>query len=212
MKALTSRRLAQLTGLSHGFVPEVASGPDPPVWRPIQVHGGRIARPSGPNAPPQRADGAAAGPGGPAVGVISADCVPLLLGSPAGVVAAVHAGWRPLAEGIVEGAVAELEASGAPASTLAAALGPAAGGCCYQVGAEVPRALGAGRHARPDGSGRFLLDLRAVVVERLVAAGLHPERIDVVGPCTICSPHWPSWRRQGPSAGRALAWIHAPER
>ncbi|MDQ7008149.1 MAG: polyphenol oxidase family protein [Acidobacteriota bacterium] len=207
MNTLTSRRLAEWAGLAHGFVPNLASGPRPAPWRPIQVHGSRIARPATGAEEPREADAAVVPAGGPAVGVITADCVPLLLAGPTGAAAAVHAGWRPVAAGIVEGAVAAMEALGSPAPSLVAALGPAAGGCCYQVGTEVVEALSSPGRARLDGADRFRLDLRGVVRDRLVALGVDPLRVDVVGPCTICSAGWPSWRRQGPAAGRALAWI-----
>ena len=65
--------------------------------------------------------------------VFSADCVPILMEGD-GVVAAVHAGWRGTAKGIVAKAVAEMDC---PADTIRAWIGPAIGPCCYQVGEEV---------------------------------------------------------------------------
>ena len=76
---------------------------------------------------------------GVAVGVITADCVPALLLAPAsGVVAAVHAGWRGAAAGVLEAALDHLrrDFEVAPAD-VEASLGPAIGPCCYQVGSEV---------------------------------------------------------------------------
>ncbi|UCF68205.1 MAG: polyphenol oxidase family protein [Acidobacteriota bacterium] len=177
-----------------------------PVWRPQQVHGTRIveARPQRPSEP---ADGAWSSRPGLGVAVVSADCVPLLLASKdRRLVAAVHAGWRGLAAGVIEAAVAAMAVR--DGGRVAAALGPAAGGCCYEVDEPVVAALAPRderlRRTRP---GRWLLDLRGVAADRLAGAGLAASNIEIVGPCTICSPDWPSYRRQGERAGRLLAWI-----
>lgn len=157
-------------------------------------------------------DGAITTRPGLAVGVVTADCVPVLLANPAGdVVAAVHAGWRGLAAGVVEAALQALE-GWATAGTLVAALGPSARGCCYEVGPEVVEAVRPeSRRVVPSREGRFLLDLAGAVEDRLAAAGVAADRIVRTGPCTICSEDWPSYRRQGAQAGRLLAWIRRCE-
>jgi YfiH family protein len=152
---------------------------------------------------------------GPAVAVVTADCVPLLIAAADGsVVAAVHAGWRGIAAGVVERALEAIRGAGATAP-LVAALGPAASGCCYEVGPEVAAALGlasARDAAVTDGPrGRPMLDLRTAVRNRLIDAGIDPRLVDRVGPCTICSTGWPSWRREREHAERQVAWI-APGR
>jgi hypothetical protein len=154
------------------------------------------------------ADVALSRAGGPAVGVLTADCVPLLLATEGGTaVAAVHAGWRGLAARVVEVAVERLRTV-APGCALVAAVGPAAGGCCYEVGPEVIAALAPSAARVATGPrGRPLIDLGGVTVDRLRAAGLAPDAIERIGPCTICSTVWPSYRREGDRAGRALAFI-----
>ncbi len=165
------------------------------------------ARPAG-GEPEIEADGVLSdAPGLPAV-VAGADCVALLLASDDGrAVAAIHAGWRGLAAGIIEEGVDRLRRL-RPGSGLFAAIGPGASSCCYEVGPEVLTAVRAapGR-VKPTTGGRALLDLRGAAADRLVAAGLGQADIDLVGPCTICSADRPSYRRQGQAAGRMLAWI-----
>lgn len=202
---LTSPLIARRAGVRHGFSPDPA-----PVaaWRPRQVHGAAVAEPGEDGAPPVSADAAVSRAGGPAVGIVTADCVPLLLAVEGGsAVAAVHAGWRGLAAGVVEAAIERLRTA-APGRALVAAVGPAAGGCCYEVGLEVIAALAPGAdRVAPGPRGRPLLDLRGVTFDRLRAAGVAPDAIERVGPCTICSAGWPSYRREGGRAGRALAFI-----
>jgi hypothetical protein len=204
-QTLTSPLLTRRAGVRHGFAPDPAGIA---AWRPRQVHGAAVVEPPGAEAPPAPADAAISRAGGPAVGVVTADCVPLLLAAEGGAaVAAVHAGWRGLAAGVLEAAVERLRTA-APGRALVAAIGPAAGGCCYEVGPEVIEAVApaAGRVA-PGPRGRPLLDLRGVAEDRLRGAGLAPEAIERVGPCTVCGQGWPSYRREGERAGRALAFV-----
>jgi YfiH family protein len=123
---------------------------------------------------------------------LTADCVPIAIARANGArpaLALLHAGWRGLAEGIVEAGVAALGGG-----TLAAAIGPAIGPCCYEVGEEV--------------SGRFdvdltrarKLDLWSAAERALRRAGVGAvERVDL---CTRCTPDlFFSHRRQGPTRG-----------
>jgi YfiH family protein len=138
---------------------------------------------------------------GLAATVAAADCVPVLLAG-SGVVAAVHAGWRGLAQGIVRAAAGRFPVS-------AAWIGPAIGPCCYEVGGEVAAAVVAASGdavLRPGGRGRPHLDLALAAARQLVAAGV--EEIHVLRHCTRCRPEWlESHRRDGAAAGRNLASI-----
>lgn len=206
-RTLTSGLLSRESGVRHGFAPQADGFP---AWRPRQVHGAVLVEARGlsdaPGSTP--ADGALSRAGGPTVGIVTADCVPLLLAGGRGeVVAAVHAGWRGIAAGIVEAAVEGL-AGIAPGRAVVAAIGPAAAGCCYEVGPEVIEAVRpAGERLLPTAEGRALLELRGLVFDRLVGAGIDRRSIELVGPCTICSREWPSYRREGDRAGRALAFV-----
>jgi YfiH family protein len=183
--------------------------------RGYQVHGtvvGKVfedgTRPGLPNAleydddarqPTFQADGHAVAAPAVAAMVLSADCVPVALGAD-GAVAALHAGWRGLAAGVLEEGVHALREVGGLGEVVAH-VGPCAGACCYEVGEEVHAAFGG---AHRDGR---LIDLRAIAHERLRAAGVAQVR-DMCA-CTICDERYFSHRREGTSAGRqaAIAWL-----
>jgi polyphenol oxidase len=142
---------------------------------------------------------------GVGVMVMAADCLPVAIGCP-GAVAMIHAGWRGLAAGVLEAgvrALRELPLRGrcGDAEPIEALVGPCAGVCCYEVGAEVHAAFG-GAH----GVGRHI-DLRAIAHERLAAAGVG--RVRDVHACTICDERFFSYRREGARAGRqaGVAWL-----
>jgi YfiH family protein len=122
--------------------------------------------------------------------VLVADCYPVAL-SDGRRAAMLHCGWRPLAGGIIERAVA---AFGSPP---AAAVGPGIGGCCYEVGPEVSE-----RFADVPGAvdGR-MLDLRRVITARLEAAGV--SQLEHLDRCTSCEPQlYFSHRRDNGVTGR----------
>jgi purine-nucleoside/S-methyl-5'-thioadenosine phosphorylase / adenosine deaminase len=144
--------------------------------------------------------------------VLVADCLPIALAgrgngnrAPSGVVAMLHAGWRGLAAGIVAEGVRALRDLGAD-GPLAAAIGPGAGACCYEVGEEVQASFsgyGEGvRHGRN-------LDLKAIARVQLERAGV--EAVHDVGLCTICSEGslFFSHRRDHGVTGRqaGVAWL-----
>jgi polyphenol oxidase len=131
--------------------------------------------------------------------VLTADCIPVALGAE-GAVAALHAGWRGLAGGVLEQGVRAMRDVGGRGD-IVAVVGPCAGACCYEVGEEVHAAF-AGAHR----DGR-LIDLRAIAHERLLAAGV--ARVLDAEACTICDERFFSHRREGTRAGRqaGLAWI-----
>jgi YfiH family protein len=140
--------------------------------------------------------------------VASADCVPVLLATPRAV-AAVHAGWRGVAAGVVAVAVRELLAGGAAPESAVAWIGPAIGRCCYEVGTDVAEAVAAASapevvEAGP--RGRPHVDLGRAVALQLRAAGVR--RITWLEHCTRCREEWLwSHRRDGEGAGRNLAAI-----
>ncbi len=139
-----------------------------------------------------------------AVGVLVADCVPVLLADPrAGVVAAAHAGRVGLLRGVLTAVLAEMKRQGAAAAHTRAVLGPCAGACCYEVPEEMAREAAA---AIPALSARTTwgtpsLDLRAGC--RAVLAGSGLARVDEIDGCTIENETWFSYRRAaGRSTGR----------
>jgi YfiH family protein len=172
---------------------------------PAQVHGAGVAEVregAGYSVGEIEADALLSATPELALAVHVADCLPIVIAGP-GALAVVHAGWRGLAAGVIEGALAGLRALSGTAP-LEAAIGPGAGGCCYEAGPEVHAALtGYGAsHGR-------LLDLRAVAVAKLQAAGV--ASIAEVDLCTLCAPPGMlfSHRREGPQTGRqaGIAWL-----
>lgn len=149
--------------------------------------------------PAFEADGHALAAPGLAAMVLTADCIPVALGA-RGAVAALHAGWRGLAAGVLQEGVRALREVGGRGE-MVAVVGPCAGACCYEVGEEVHAAF-AGAHR----DGR-LIDLRAIAHEKLLEAGV--ARVFDFEACTICDERFFSHRREGIRAGRqaGLAWI-----
>jgi YfiH family protein len=141
----------------------------------------------------------------PVAGIRTADCVPVFLADPvSGRCAAIHAGWRGTATGIVPLAVAALAGNGVRPGDLVAALGPAIGGCCYQAGPEVVRAMGGAGIVEQPGPTR--IDLRQAILLQLESAGVPPFRIGIAPWCTFCDASlFFSWRREGEAAGRMLS-------
>ncbi len=128
--------------------------------------------------------------------VFVADCVPVALSGPAGI-AMLHCGWRGLAAGIIAKGAAAIGATDA-------AIGPAIGPCCYEVGGEVLAAFD--RLGEGIASDR-MLDLPEVARHLLVEAGV--ERVELSGLCTSCAPElFFSHRRDRGRTGRqaGLAW------
>ncbi len=185
-----------------------AALPAEPVWL-AQVHGTTVvdldaAGAAGP------ADAAFTRRRGRVCAILTADCLPVLLASESGdLVGAAHAGWRGLAAGVIEAAVA---AMAAPPPSLMAWLGPAIGPAHFEVGPEVREALltgdsGAAGAFVANPSGRFLADLPALVRRRLEALGV--SRVYGGGECTFASrERYFSHRRDGVTGRQAsLIWL-----
>ncbi len=182
--------------------------PADPVWLQ-QVHGTDVVDATA-ALPVPRADAAVARTRHVVCAVLTADCVPVLLASRGGeVVAVVHAGWRGMAAGVIEAAVARLGVT--PAGVIAW-LGPAIGPRAYEVGPEVraafvERSPAAAAAFAPRRERRFLADLHALARQRLAVAGV--AAIHGGGHCTYTdAERFYSYRRE-PTTGRfaSLIWI-----
>lgn len=158
---------------------------------------------------------------GVTLGVLTADCLPVVLAGPEGrVVAVAHAGWRGTLLGVVPRALKRLPLEGKrDFRGITAGLGPAVGRCCFQVGDEVYEAFREkwGRSfsrrvfARAD---PWRLDLQQANRIQLLEAGLEDTQIASLPFCTVCRPDlFFSHRRDGERTGRMLSFVRAsPER
>lgn len=183
--------------------------PATPYWL-RQVHGTRIV-PAEAAGPYPEADGCITHAVGQVCVILTADCLPVLLCDTAGRhVAAVHAGWRGLAAGILEQAVTQLHAAGA--GELLAWLGPAISGPAYEIGPEVRDAFLATHPAAhsaftPGRPGHWHLDLYTAARQRLTAVGL--TAIHGGTHCTLREPENFYSHRRDRTTGRqaTLIWL-----
>jgi len=149
------------------------------------------------------------------LGVLSADCVPILFAVPGReIVAAVHAGWRGTLAGIAPKMIEYLkDRYGIKPASVEVALGPAIGPCCYEIGADVsePIITKWGRVAKDcleTKGGKKFFDLREFNRLQLNDAGVLPEKIYQIGPCTSCaSSDFFSYRRQKGKTGHQMSFI-----
>lgn len=197
------RRLASAVGLA----------PDHLIWM-NQVHGVRVETVDGPRDPDvdgafDATDALVTSTPGLALVVVTADCVPVLLGDArAGVIGAVHAGRVGAADGVVLRTVEAMLAAGAHPPDISVLLGPAVSGAHY----EVPEQMAADVEARLPGSrtttssGTPGLDLRAGIARQLASAEI--TAIDIDPRCTVADPALFSHRRGAPTGRLAsLIWM-----
>jgi YfiH family protein len=205
-------------GIAHEFGQLGSREPDR-VIRPVQQHGSEVAFVhDAADTDPGQADAVVSTLAGAPVGVMTADCVPVLLAMDGGrVVAAVHAGWRGIAAGVVRSAFEAMASAAGPWRQVAAVIGPHIGACCYEVDSPVIERLRV-RFATqldsalfPVGSDHSMLDLRTLVRMELIRAGVRSTDVgSFPDACTCCdAERFHSHRRDGTRAGRLLHWIVA---
>lgn len=141
------------------------------------------------------------------IGIRTADCVPLLLADPdRRVVAAAHAGWRGTVAEIAGKTIRRMQAVyGSDPRRIHAAIGPAIGECCFQVGLEVAAQF---TPWFPNAEKLTRVDLTEANYRQLLLAGLLPEHIDAPRLCTVCDhKRFHSFRRDKEHSGRMVAAI-----
>ena len=192
--------------------------PGAPLASVYQVHSPTavVVTEATPNEARPKADALVTDRKGLLLGIVTADCAPVLLADvEAGVVGAAHAGWRGATAGVTDQAIAAMISLGARVERIAAAVGPAIGKASYEVDHDFAerllvddpdneRFLGEG----PTGNPHF--DLEAYVVARLAAAGIR--RIEATGLDTYAlEERYYSYRRAThriePTYGRQLSLI-----
>ncbi len=150
-----------------------------------------------------------------AVAVRVADCLPVLLADPkTEMIAAVHAGWRGTAAGIVKHAIQSMLDHGVKRKNLLAVLGPCIGPCCFAIGNETATALKKSTGGAVNCIFRTA-DIHADLLEinrlQLIESGLTGAHIETITACTVCDPgRFFSFRRDGKLAGRHLAVVATP--
>ena len=192
-------RLAKAIGLPGDHV----------VWM-NQVHGDHVEVVTGPRTDPvDDTDALVTTTPRLALAVVTADCVPVLLGdSRAGVVAGVHAGRVGAANGVVLRTVEAMLAEGAHIADISVLLGPSVSGANYEVPAEMAaeveaRLPGSRTRTARDTPG---LDLRAGIARQLIGAGI--KAIDADPRCTVADPNLFSHRRGAPTGRLAsVVWM-----
>jgi YfiH family protein len=169
-----------------------------------------------PDAERPQADGMVTDRPGLALGILAADCAPVLFADvEAGIIGAAHAGWRPALHGVLPATVAAMVALGARPERIAAAVGPTIGRRSYEVDEAFRARFLADdeAHERFFASGRaghHQFDLEGFIVQRLADAGL--TRIAALGLDTYAAPErWFSYRRTThagePDYGRQISMI-----
>lgn len=192
---------------------EYAALPSRPRWL-RQVHGAGVVRFDDPARPEDEpdADASVTSTRGTVLAILTADCLPVAFAAAdGGEIGAAHAGWRGLADGVLEATVAAMRT--AP-SQVRAWLGPAAGPLHYEIGADVREAFVA-RDAAAESAfaatrpGHWRVDLYALARQRLVGAGLAAANIHGGGLCTIAEPARFYSHRRDRRTGRmaTLIWM-----
>jgi YfiH family protein len=157
------------------------------------------------------ADGIISDIPGIAAGVRLADCAGTVIMDPVkNVTASIHSGWKGVANKIPSKAVKKMKKYfGSNPGDLTAAISPAIGPCCYEVGAEIYNQLqkqAVFSNIFTKKKGRIYMDLWAGVKNLLVAEGLKPENVHVCDICTSCNPeYFYSHRRDKGKTGRQMA-------
>ncbi len=218
MQFMTSPLLESLPHLYHGFgmrTEEDLAG----IVFPKQVHGDRVVTFDSPVPETWReeADAVITTVPGMPIGVRTADCLPILVAEGTGRgVAAVHAGWKGMGQGILPKVIKRIsEHLQIPPEDLYVAVGPGIGPCCLEVDIPVRdffEERGRGKLfmacARPGSPDHWWLDLKIMALRQAVASGVREARVDVLPYCTRCeAAYFYSYRREGLAAGRQANYI-----
>lgn len=184
--------------LRYGFGTRDSALPDGAAASVQQIHSSKVVRADAAGVQGE-ADGLISNTAGLLLAIRTADCFPVLLADPQNrAVAAVHAGWRGVAGGIVPVAIDAMRvAFGTRPSDLHIVIGPGIGPCCFEVGPEV--AVQFGRE------GRVKLDLAREIARQ---SGVPDDQVHLAHLCTFCDPvQFHSYRRDGAAAGRMTSYI-----
>jgi YfiH family protein len=207
---IRSASFSRIPGLIHGFGARHSEGwPGWPSATVKQIHSDRVILATAPGNSGE-ADGLVTDRAGFVLAVRTADCVPILIADPQHhAVAAVHAGWRGAARRIAMRAVEEMRRRwGSEPASLIAAVGPAIGRCCFEVGPEVASEFATLFPERDDLGSKTYIDLPEANRRQLVEAGIREDRIASAALCTRCDAAlFHSYRRDRELSGRMVSAI-----
>lgn len=204
--------VAETVAANRSYLIERLRLPSLPKW-PRQIHGATVIESGGRQSP--QADGTYTSSKGPVCTVLTADCLPILLCNRAGTeVAALHAGWRGLAQGIIASGLARMTA---PADQILVWLGPAIGAKHYEVDVRVRNAImtrltGCSTAFVPTRPGHWSADLFTIARRALSEHGVY--QIYGGQHCTYSEvASFFSHRRDGPTGRMAsLIWMEPTSR
>jgi YfiH family protein len=204
---IESKLLGGIPGIWHGFGTRLSGGWPGEYTNLKQIHSDIIFPAENRTGCLGEGDALTSSSPGQRIGVRTADCVPLLFADPdRHVVAAAHAGWRGTAAEIAGKTVRRMqEVYGSDPCRIHAAIGPAIGKCCFEVGPEV-----AAQFALWFPGVKILthVDLAETNYRQLLSAGLLAEHIDTLRLCTVCdAERFDSYRRDRDRSGRMVAAI-----
>jgi YfiH family protein len=204
---LQAPNLAALPWLIHGFGWRDSEYPVE-ITTLKQIHSAKVIDAAGRRGDRiEEGDALISDTPGLAIGVRTADCVPVLLADVRlRTIAAIHAGWRGTAAQIVLSSVRQMsKVFGTRAEDLVSAIGPCIGPCCYEVGPEVAHQFVTWYPELERTVSPVRLNLPGANAKQLSNAGVTD--IFVSGECTFCSPgRYHSYRRDKDAAGRLLSF------
>lgn len=189
-----------------------AAGFDPArLVTATQVHGADVRVVDGSTSSAGECDALVSGEPGVTLGILVADCAPVLLvDARAGIVAACHAGWRGLVAGVAEATLREAGALGADPARMLCWIGPCIGPDDFEIGEDVADELDAPFVSRGPGEARPRFDLPGALTRRLLSAGVSRGSVSWAGVSTPGDCRTFSHRRDGPRTGRMLAFVGLP--
>jgi len=212
--SFTSRLLSDIPGIRYAFldVHETAAFPYSEMAPVKLVHSNIVHEYRAPQAERPHADAMFSAVSGHKMGVVTADCLPLLMASRDGrYVCSVHAGWRGAASGIIDNSLALFQRYHGDPQDLVVVSGPHIHPCCYEVTGDFYQALLAmpagelakrhreqlflshqaaseGEQAKATAGDNAWFDLRAFAHLLLRSAGVPEENMEWLGSCTYCTP------------------------
>lgn len=180
------------------------------VWEVGKLERGRGGRDSWSALP--RSDALVTAEGGIALGVLTADCLPLALVSPEPkAIAMIHAGWRGMLCGVVENSILRLEKiAKCKSEEILGVVGPHIASCCFEVGPQVAEKFMerfGSECVIGDDEDTTKLDLGKACLSELEGLGVRRENTFVSEICTCCDPSYFSFRCAGGETGRQGGFV-----